>query len=344
VWARIRAFGIFEVNDMKTRLIWTLALVGLLLGMSGTAHAFSVLCRYGGIMRWSEATASWATGGVGTDDVDGDGEWAAVEAAFTAWGSIPCTDITFNRVEHVESPELYHREGEYILVYFESNEGWWRANCYDPGSGHTCVGYRFFGSAGANPEFLYGTIVLNDYEYDWSTDDDGAPNRLDIQSVVTTMLANMIGLDDAEEGADSVTTRMYNFNDVSCRTLGTDDIEAMQYLYRTTRTPAALSLPPTGSAATRAPWLTTRSTVASARPSSAACGATRARLRTATETVTPTPTWIQMSIPTSMPTATRTATAMSTQMPTVTATRMATATETTTAAGAGPPGRATTPV
>ena len=153
------------------------------------------------------------------DGVD-EARAAAVEAAFQTWEDVECADIAFARGDDIAEPQPRHWmfvEGEFIQVWWVDDPAFWesaqvgRADWVHDGSG------RLIGA----------DIILNSKDHSWST--TGEAGMLDVQSVVTALIGKSLGIESDDE-ASAVFGR-YSAGDTSKRTLGPDDIAAVQYLY-----------------------------------------------------------------------------------------------------------------
>jgi hypothetical protein len=206
-----------------SRIVLVTAAVAL---YATSAQAFSTDCRYGDNVRFATVPIEWRAGGAGTEDVEGTAEWDAVAAAFASWEAVECSTLAFTRGADVAEPSTAYTDGYYILVYFEDDTAFW-----EQAGNPLYVATLFNPTDGPEPELLYSVIVLNDAAYTWSVSPDGERDTYDVQSIVTRMLGRAIGLAKPPEGTDSVMAQPHRDNDVSGRTLLSEDIAAVQYLY-----------------------------------------------------------------------------------------------------------------
>lgn len=151
-----------------------------------------------------------------------DGEvTAAIAAAFQTWEDEACSNVAFEAGPRVAMPMGYHwmtmMAGErYIQVYWSSDPAAF------PGGG---VGFFLIGHNGMGT-MIGADIVLN-AAYAWSTTGEAA--ALDIQGTVTALIGRSLGITSDMMG--NATYPRYMPGDISKRTLGTDDVNAIQYLY-----------------------------------------------------------------------------------------------------------------
>jgi MYXO-CTERM domain-containing protein len=154
----------------------------------------------------------------------GDGsEFAAIAAAFQTWSDVECSSINFVEGAREDTPAPRHWQipgaGRYILVYWSDDAAIWdvpRAGFFEWAHDTTGV-------------LIGGTVILNSLNFEWSTADGGEADRLDVQGTVTALVGRVLGITSTMEG--NATYPVYVANDVSKRTLGTDDIAAIQYIY-----------------------------------------------------------------------------------------------------------------
>lgn len=146
----------------------------------------------------------------------------AIDNAFQTWTDAACATITFAQgADSTETNDHWTRDmgARYILVYFTDSDAEW--------TGGPAVGHFFFGFDGPTGNILGATVVLNSRDHSWAT--DGSAGALDVQSIVTALIGRSMGITSAMEG--NATYPLYMTGDISKRTLGTDDIAAIQHLY-----------------------------------------------------------------------------------------------------------------
>ena len=145
----------------------------------------------------------------------------AVRAAFQSWGGIECSTLGFAEGERVDEPTWTHYmydEGEvYILVFFEDDPSIWAT----PQVGQFVFAHDPTGT------MIGGSVMLNSKDHRWSV--DGEANALDVQSVATALIGRSLGITSAMEG--NATYPRYLPGNTDKRTLGDDDVAAIQYLY-----------------------------------------------------------------------------------------------------------------
>lgn len=211
---------------MKTHFSRIVLVTAAVVLYATSAQAFSTDCRYGDNVRFATVPIEWRAGGEGTADVEGTAEWDAVAAAFAAWEAVDCSMLAFTRGADVAEPSMAYTEGYYILVYFEDDTTFW-----EQAGNPAYAAVLSNPTDGPEPELLYAVIVLNDAAYAWSVAPDGERDMLDVQSVVTRMIGRAIGLARPPDGTDSVMAQGHRDDDVSGRTLLSEDIAAVQFLY-----------------------------------------------------------------------------------------------------------------
>lgn len=218
---------------MKRRACLFLSMLAVVL--AATPHsvdAFYVATRVladGGAMtppKWDTSTA--VTFRLASDPADlalTDGsEVAAVQAAFDTVGAVSCSRLAFAAGDRVPRAMIDPRHwelpmsGRYILVYWSSDVAIWGTS--------RSVGRFDFAHDGAG-NMIGATIVLNSGDHSWST--TGEAGKIDIQGTVTALIVRSLGLTSTMPGNASYP--VYTPGDTSKRTLGTDDVAGVTYLY-----------------------------------------------------------------------------------------------------------------
>jgi len=154
----------------------------------------------------------------------GDGsEVAAIEAAFSTVDAIPCSTLAFTEGVRVPMAMIDPRHWEasadrYILVYWSGDPAIWGTT--------RSVGRFDFAHDGAG-NMIGATIVLNSGDHVWST--TGEADKLDVQGTLTALIVRSLGLTSTMMGNASYP--VYTPGDTSKRTLGSDDIAGVTYLY-----------------------------------------------------------------------------------------------------------------
>ena len=147
----------------------------------------------------------------------------AIDAAFATWSSaVDCDTISFTRGDDTMSVDQTHwmTDGDeiYVLVFFEADMNEWLSG---PSVG------RFFWSHDGTGKMTGATVFLNAFHHTWST--DSTAGSLDVQSIVTALVGRSLGITSAMEG--NATYPSYQTANTDKRTLGSDDIAAMTYIY-----------------------------------------------------------------------------------------------------------------
>ncbi len=156
------------------------------------------------------------------DGVDRGSAVAAIRAAFEAWNAVPCSTLHFVEGERNGEPNLepQNRIGfmPHLSVFFTDNPDLWASN--------DNVGTAQF-IEDTELGIITGIIALNTKKYEWSA--SGEQGALDIQSIVSAMIGKHLGISSNTEG--NATYAVYQLGNIDKRTLGADDIAAVQYLY-----------------------------------------------------------------------------------------------------------------
>ncbi len=157
------------------------------------------------------------------DGVDAEAAAEAIRAAFATWNAVPCITVQFVEGPRLAMPSLRaDLEPDFephLPVFFSDDPMLWN---------NARVGSGAAGEDGMT-HLITGYVALNAKDHQWSASAAGEDDKLDIQSVVTALIGRHLGFTSNEEG--NATYPAYATGDIGKRTLGTDDIAAMQYLY-----------------------------------------------------------------------------------------------------------------
>lgn len=165
---------------------------------------------------------------------------AAIQAAFEAWGSVPCSTLTFEDAGGfpIASTDFYNPGKEAQIFFFwydEANAASFPKGLRDGADLSQNLFYPFRGHDGINA-LTFGSIAMNafyknaaqGYSYEWAT--DGSAAKFDVQTVAMRVIGQAIGL-TYSPAADSVMKRVLSASGAPVRELGADDIAAIQNLY-----------------------------------------------------------------------------------------------------------------
>jgi len=148
-------------------------------------------------------------------------EFAAIVAAFQTWTDVTCADIAFEEGPREATARARHwteaASPRFIFVYWSNDAALFPT---------PMVGFFDWAHDGTGT-LIGGQIILNSRHHSWST--TGAAGSIDVQGTVTALLGRVLGITSNMEG--NATYPRYAPGDISKRTLGTDDIAAIQYLY-----------------------------------------------------------------------------------------------------------------
>lgn len=211
------------------------SLIASLGALSLPAHAFYVETRAGDMTpaRFADAdpgtadtidvelrlNTTGAPGGMATLD--------AIRAAFATWTSADCSTLVFSEGADATGPIDQNTRAHwttdpagtvYILVYFDDRAEEWTTG---PAVGH------FYFAHDPTGVLIGGTVVLNSRDHQWAT--DGAATAMDVQGTTTALLGRALGITSAMTG--NATYPSYAPGDTTKRTLGADDLAAIQFLY-----------------------------------------------------------------------------------------------------------------
>jgi MYXO-CTERM domain-containing protein len=163
----------------------------------------------------------------GTEDVEGEGEFEAIQRAFEQWSAVICGEgpaLTFEYVGTADTDAInfdprFFRDEKNMVAFV--NEGW------DDPAVVARARILWDNETGEIMEFGIG---LNDQHADWSTADGGASGSFDIQDVLVRQIGLTLGLGDSEVEAAA----MFPGNQTASvrrRTLDADDEAAICDLY-----------------------------------------------------------------------------------------------------------------
>jgi hypothetical protein len=153
---------------------------------------------------------------------------AAIDAAFATWAAQSCTTLRFKKGSTFSISEKFEHGVEEIRVY-------WFTQAQGFPSSAQYIAYTFTGHNNIGG-LVQGSIAVNAFNQKWAT--DGSSSQYDAQGQLTSLIGQVIGFTYSNK-TDSVIQQSVSPGDVSRRTLGQDDIDALHHHYNGGSCPAA---------------------------------------------------------------------------------------------------------
>jgi hypothetical protein len=152
---------------------------------------------------------------------------AAIEAAFQAWGSVPCSKLKFTKGAQFPLASVkFDHATPYIYVFWHTTSSPLFAN---PGGQpfyeNTYVWQNNIGG------IVGGSIAVNALDYKWNADGGDVKGTFDVQNAMTYMIGTVIGLTDSTVAGAAMESNVA-FGQIAKRTLTQDDKDALVYLYK----------------------------------------------------------------------------------------------------------------
>ena len=170
---------------------------------------------------------------------------AAIDKAFTAWGTVKCSKLKFSKVKvgfticaDATCKAFNSPKAPYISVFWFTQKSDLFKNTANPKMPYMSYVYFSHDNVGG---FAAVSIGVNGAGYKWGT--TGASGELDVQNELTSLIGAAIGLDDSKVAGASMYPKIL-FGDTTKQTLAQDDINGLMYLYKDKGCP---SPPPPGS-------------------------------------------------------------------------------------------------
>lgn len=177
----------------------------------------------GDMPKWPSMPVSYWINQQGSPQISNGSDFAAVQAAFQTWQSIPTADIRFNYQGTTTTGSVGY-DGMNLVTFVDSS--------VPLGSTTIAATFSFYGTVvGSDGSFGYGTqesdIAFNT-TFSFST--SGETGKYDIQSVLTHEIGHFLGLDHAAM-VSSVMVPFAIPTQLDQRTLSYDDIAGVMEIY-----------------------------------------------------------------------------------------------------------------
>jgi hypothetical protein len=211
---------------------WLILAVGCLAVLSVTADAgaCTVWQTESGVdLHFPPGVVEFYVQSAGTLDVEGDGEIAAIQAAFAAWGGAQC-DGPGPSVEFVYAGTIDVEQTNYDPRLFRDRKNMvtFVQNNWD-GDPLVLARARILWDDETGEILEFG-IALNDTNTLWSASDEVKPGHYDVQSVVARQIGFSVGMGDSEV-TGSVMASGYSEGVADRRGLHGDDEQGFCELY-----------------------------------------------------------------------------------------------------------------
>jgi hypothetical protein len=199
---------------------------------------------YGFYYHWEDLPIHYYIDPTGTDDIDGDDterEFAAIQAACSAWESDPCSGIVFS---YGGTQYRYDSWVDYAC---------WPGGPGANGDGHSVIGwvsdyshqndtgnaialaFRHYQAEEGGLWHLSETdIMIVDNGTNWVIGPTWGYNDFDVQSVVTHELGHLLGFDDLYTPGNNQQTMYHEqgrYGNIDHQTLEWGDLNGVHYLY-----------------------------------------------------------------------------------------------------------------
>jgi len=149
---------------------------------------------------------------------------AAIDAAFTTWGSVTCSKLKFAKDAAFPITAPFTTATDGVSIYWVTAAANWPAGVDIKNFAYN---YRFFD---AQQNLTGAHVAVNATgNYAWNTT-GGNATTFDVQNVLTNLIGKVIGLDDSNTPG-SVMYNDVTFGQITKRTLSTDDQNAIKYTY-----------------------------------------------------------------------------------------------------------------
>ncbi len=161
------------------------------------------------LLRWVDMPVRWAVIGEAPGMAPARAE-RAMQAAFDTWATVPGTRVVFERVADPADAQ--------IVVEFVHGA---------LSDGSDAFGLTTWASTATSGRLLAAPIELNARDYAWG---DAAPDRADLQAVLTHELGHALGLPHSDD-PDSTMYERAPVGDLRWRTLTADDMRELAARY-----------------------------------------------------------------------------------------------------------------
>lgn len=191
---------------------------GALLMLPGRAAAFTVLQTQEGVpLQWYEPTIQVAIGTL-SDDLTEQAQLDVIDRAFGTWADVPGVSYEF---EFTGFTDVDEDADDGVNTVFFMRDGWRHS---ESAVGITRSWAR---SSGAIHGF---DLMLNDANFQFTATDDEEAISTDLENTLTHEIGHVLGLDHSHDPSACMYATAVRGETLK-RTLGEDDISAVQWLY-----------------------------------------------------------------------------------------------------------------
>lgn len=201
-----------------SRAVSLIALLGssLLAPSRAQGYCLQKFATLPGFVTWKQEVPYYVS-----DNVTDPAIAAAIDAAFQAWAAVPCTTFRVRKAgTFALGAQPFKGHGFGIYVYWHTTPDGYLV---DP----KFISHAFLSVEGEG-DIVGGSIGVNAFSVSWGT--AGQPDAFDVQGEMTERIGQVIGL-ETSNAPTSVMSRTLRFADLEKRTLKTDDINALTFLY-----------------------------------------------------------------------------------------------------------------
>jgi hypothetical protein len=205
---------------LRTRFVFPIALVTILVGVAPPSFSYEVLRTAGGIpLRWdtSRFPIPFVINQNVSDDVSADAGIQAVRNAFQGWQDVPTASITL-RYGGTTAQSNVAQDSVNLVVWSETTfEG--------DATTLALTTTTYYSNTG---EIIDGDINLNGVDFQWGV--NGEPDRFDIWDIVAHESGHFCGLDHSPN-PDATMFATAARGETLKRTLSADDEAGISFLY-----------------------------------------------------------------------------------------------------------------
>lgn len=213
---------------MRRPVTVTLALL-LTLAWSAPAAAYCVLQAGGKTLRWQKMPVIYRV----SANLKDPKILAAIDRAFQTWAKANCTQLSVKRgaafaVCTDAACKAFNSPKDAIFVFWLTAASDLFKNSTNPKMPYVSSSYYQYNMSGGLSGY---SIAVNAKDYLWNTTGgDKTKSILDVQNELTPLAGGGLGLDDSSVKGATMYPAIA-FGDISKRTLASDDLSGIRYLY-----------------------------------------------------------------------------------------------------------------
>jgi hypothetical protein len=220
---------------MRARWIATLsAALVLCLQADAAAYCLNVPSALGKPIAWQTIPVTYHV----SDNLTDTAILAAIDAAFTTWGSVQCSTLKFTKgaqfkmctesdINKCPAGTVHFEHGTpylYVFWYDSSN-----SSAFPTASTSAAYNYVWYGMIGS---ISAASLAVNAFQYKWDGNGGDQTNLVfDTQSEIMPLIGAVIGLTESKT-AGAVMYPGMTYGSTTKRTLTQDDKDGLVYLYK----------------------------------------------------------------------------------------------------------------